>query len=85
MIIIMMRLYSKTVLHVRARVGARVCAFVCVYSIIYAGAMCAYVYGYVCAYVFVRTCRCMRMCVQADERSRVRALVPADVCAYVSA
>ena len=51
----------------------------------YAGAMCAYVCGYVCAYVYVRTCRCMRMCVQADKRSRMRALVPADVCAYVSA
>ena len=30
MIIIIMRLYSNTVLHVRARMGARVCAFMCV-------------------------------------------------------
>ena len=36
MIIMIMRLYSKTVLHVPARVGARVGAFVCVRARIYA-------------------------------------------------
>ena len=98
MIIIIMRLHSNTMLHVRARVGVCVCAcarariYACMliilyYIIIYAGAVCVYVCGYVCAYVYVRTCMrmCMRMCVRADGRSRVRTLVRAYVCAYVCA
>ena len=79
MIIIIMRLYSNTVLHVRARVGARVCAFVCVCAraLIYA-CIIIILYYYICGCsvcVRVWVCVCVRVC------AYVYANVYAHVCA----
>ena len=71
MIIIIRRLYSKTVLHVRARVGARVCAFVCVRALVHVLCMYDYYIILLCMRVqcvrtlvgtCLRTCMCERVC-----------------------
>ena len=79
-----MRLYSNTVLHVRARVGALMCAFVCACA--RARIICIYDYYIILLYMRVQ---CVRMCVGTCVRTcmcvRVCAYVYANVYAYVCA
>ena len=60
MIIIIMILYSKTVLHVRARVGAVQCVRTCVRTSVHT------------YYMYVRICECIRVCVCWQMNARVR-------------